>query len=249
VRVVDGTTAQQPGAKGTSLRVHFSLRLPTLEADFIEVTDAHQSESLKRLPIQSGDIVLGDRAYGEREGVAHVVEQGGAVVVRLTRTTFPLLNAEGRPFQLMAALRSLPDEKPAEWPVEFEVGKKRYKARLCAIRHSDDTAERARKRLRKKRAKKGKRKKLHPTTVEAAGYIFVLTTLTKQEASAQQVLDLYRARWQVELAFKRLKSLLHAGHLLKRTMASARAWLQAKLLTAVLIERLMQAARFFFLHP
>ena len=53
------------------------------------------------------------------------------------------------------------------------------------------------------------------------------------------------ARWQIELHFKRIKSLLRLGHLPKRSDESARAWIQGKLLTVLLIERLIEDARFF----
>ena len=59
------------------------------------------------------------------------------------------------------------------------------------------------------------------------------------------MLDLYRLRWQAELAFKRLKSLLNVGHLPKYDPRSSRAWLQAKLLTALLIERLLIESKLF----
>jgi hypothetical protein len=36
---------------------------------------------------------------------------------------------------------------------------------------------------------------------------------------------LYRSRWQIELAFKRMKSLMGLGHLPKKDPVSCRAWL------------------------
>jgi IS4 transposase len=75
--------------------------------------------------------------------------------------------------------------------------------------------------------------------------VLVLTSLDAEAWSAAQVLELYRCRWQIELAFKRLKSLLQLGQLPKQDPASARAWLQLKLLLALLIERLCHQARFF----
>jgi len=72
-----------------------------------------------------------------------------------------------------------------------------------------------------------------------------LTNLEPERWSAAQVLELYRCRWQIERAFKRLKSLLQLGQLPKKDPASARAWLQLKLLLALLIERLCHQARFF----
>ena len=55
-------------------------------------------------------------------------------------------------------------------------------------------------------------------------------------------MDLYRARWQVELAFKRLKSLFNFGHLPKHDEESAKAWLFGKLLVGLLSETIIEAA-------
>jgi Transposase DDE domain len=59
------------------------------------------------------------------------------------------------------------------------------------------------------------------------------------------VLELYRGRWQVELAFKRLKSILATGHLKKTDPLGAKAWLQGKLLAAVIIETLINLGERF----
>ena len=82
---------------------------------------------------------------------------------------------------------------------------------------------------------------MQPQTLEAAGYVFVFTTLDASH-SATQVLELYRMRWQIELVFKRLKSLLGLGHLKKHDEQAARAWLQGKLMVACLIEKLLAMA-------
>jgi len=82
-------------------------------------------------------------------------------------------------------------------------------------------------------------------TLEAAGYIFVFTTLGA-DVPATAILEIYRGRWQVELAFKRLKSLLALGHLKKVDPQGAKAWLQGKLLVAILIETLIALAERFF---
>ena len=90
-------------------------------------------------------------------------------------------------------------------------------------------------------AKKGHQPR--PDTLEAAGYIVVLTTLS--DVSAHQILELYRQRWQIELAFKRLKSLLHLGHLKKTDPVGAKAWLQGKLFVAALIETIIAVGERF----
>jgi hypothetical protein len=215
-----------------------------MACDFYEVTDDKGGETYRRIPVHSGDVLLGDRGYCHREGVAHVLKQGGDVIVRLNSNSFPLLQAEGfSEFPLLPTLRSLSGHTPREWSVCFASEQTRWNARLCAVRKSPTVAERAKQKLRRDASRKGKTVK--PQTLESAEYLFVLTTLPQEEASTEQVLQLYRARWQIELCFKRLKSLLRLGHVPKRADSSARAFIQGKLLTALLIERLLLKARFF----
>lgn len=242
LRVVDATSVTEPGSTGTDWRIHYVLLLPSLECDFFEVTGPSGGETYRRLPVTPGDVILGDRGYCHREGVAHVVDAGGDVVVRLNSTSFPLLAPNGKPLELLPLLRTLPAHEAREWGVTFDACGKRYSARLCAVRKSDEAAERAKGHIRRSAAKK--QKQVRSETLELAEYIFVLTTLPPQFTGAN-VLELYRARWQVELAFKRLKSLLGVGHVPKYDPESARAWIHAKLLAVLLIERLSQEARFF----
>jgi IS4 transposase len=63
-----------------------------------------------------------------------------------------------------------------------------------------------------------------------------VTSLPGNVLSASQVLETYRFRWQVELAFKRLKSLLYLGHLPARDPPLARSFLFSKLLAALMLE-------------
>lgn len=54
--------------------------------------------------------------------------------------------------------------------------------------------------------------------------------------TAKAVLDVYRLRWQIELAFKRLKSGLGIHKLPARDVRLARTWLTAHLILALMIE-------------
>jgi transposase len=68
--------------------------------------------------------------------------------------------------------------------------------------------------------------------------VLVFTTLPKPDASAAQVLEAYRLRWQIELTFKRLKSIAQMGHVPKHDDQSSRAWLYGKLFVALLSQKL-----------
>ncbi len=52
--------------------------------------------------------------------------------------------------------------------------------------------------------------------------------------------DCYRLRWQIELAFKRVKSLLHLDTLRAKDPELAKAWIFANLLAAFLIDDIIQ---------
>lgn len=75
-------------------------------------------------------------------------------------------------------------------------------------------------------------------TRQYACYVLVFTSLSVREATTRQVLDSYRLRWQIELTFKRLKSIVPLGHVPKQDDHSSRAWLYGKLLVALLSQKL-----------
>jgi len=246
LRVVDATTVQEPGSTETDWRVHYSVGLKDLACDHLQVTQSSGGETFKRFPIRRGDLLLGDRGYCHREGVAHVIKHGGDVIVRLNLTSFPLLTGENRAFDILGHLRGLEGLKPQSWQVQFEWKQKKYAARLCAIRKTQEAAGKAKEQLHKReKVKHGKKQRLLPETLESAEYIYVLTTAPEEELSTNEILELYRLRWQIELVFKRLKTLLRVAELPKHTDASSRAWLQGKFLVALLIERLSEAAELF----
>lgn len=243
LRIVDATHVRVSGSSGTDWRLHYVLSLPTLACDFAEVTDATGGETYARVPVQPGDILLGDRGYCHREGVAYVLERGGDAVVRLNANSFPLLGTDGARLDLLATMRSLVEHEPQGWPVRFVAGQREHAARLCGVRKSASAAQLSKERLLKMARKKGK--VIRPGTLELAEYIFVLATPGLDGLTPAQVLEVYRARWQVELGFKRLKSLFDVGSAPNRDAEAVRSWIYAKLVAVLLIERLGEESRLF----
>ncbi len=72
--------------------------------------------------------------------------------------------------------------------------------------------------------------------------MFVWTSVPGEKLTATEIMELYRLRWQIELAFKRLMSRMGLGHLPKGSDASCRAWIHGRLFIALLTERLLTAA-------
>lgn len=243
VRVLDATSITRDGKRGTDQRLHLSMDLGSNRIDSIELTDGKGAERLERFSVRSGEILIGDRGYGKRAGMSYVIKHEAFFVVRFAWPSVPL-EAAGQPFSLVDALRSLPEAEAGEFAVQFTGSdRKPVNVRLVGIRKSEPAAARARHQALRERTKHAQ-STVDVRTLELAGYTFVLTNLPA-EISADDVLELYRLRWQIEMKFKTLKSLLHLDHVPARNDESLRVYVLAKLLVALLIDSLLEEAESF----
>jgi len=241
VRLIDGSTVSEPGATGSTWRLHYALDLRTLSCDEVHVTEANVGETLTRFAISEGDVIMADRGFANRRGLRHVISHKADVVLRANLTNLPLLDQSGQRLKLLPLLRTLTIGQAADWPAHAQDDLGVMAVRVCAYRKTAAQTLAAQQAIEQE----GRRKKreVQPDTLEGAAYVIVVTTLTQPSAAA--IMEFYRRRWQVELAFKRLKSLLQLGHLKKIDKDGARAWLQGKLLVACLIEKLILTAERF----
>ncbi len=243
VRIVDGTSVSEPGSTGTDYRVHYAINLTNLQCDHFELTDVKGGESLQRIPVHPGDILLGDRLYANSAAAAHVRAAGGDLLVRLHRTALPLFEEAGERIDLLRLFRSLRVGQIQQWRTRTRCDDGPWiSGRLLAVRRSAQATRLVRARMQ--RYAKKHRKVISTETWKATAYFAVWTTLP-ETFSAAVVMELYRQRWQIELAIKRLKSLLGLGHLPKKDPPSARAWLHGKLFVSLLVERVVEAANTF----
>jgi hypothetical protein len=241
-RAVDSTTVQGPASKGTEWRVHYALDLKTLTCDWYEVTDAHGGELLERTPMQKGDVLLGDRNYLRPAAVRAAVKAEAHVLLRLRWTHSPMRDAGGRDFHALPHAKRLKIGQVGEWPVTLlDPSGAPIEGRVVAIKLPAPVAAKAERRVTKISTKKSK--KPDPRSLAAAHFVMIFTTLPAALLAAADVLELYRFRWQIELAFKRLKQLLKLGRLPHKDARAAQTWILAKLVIALLLETLYRNAR------
>ena len=161
--------------------------------------------------------------------------------MRLGWNALQLTNPAGKAFDLIGYLQCLPtDQSPHEVNLRASLGRDEpaLAVRLVVQRKTQEAAEATRSALRRTAARKGKA--LDPRSLIAADFMILATSLPKNGYSARAVLAVYRLRWQIELAFKRLKSLLHIDRLPTWTERGSRSWLYAHLILALLCDDLSQ---------
>lgn len=230
--LVDGTVVSAPGAKGAQWRVHARYDPALGRFTDFRLTSVHTAEAVAQTRIGPGRTMVLDRGYGRVRNVADVLAAGSDVITRLGWRAMALLDASGQRIDLLSLL-----------PVGLEACEHEVHLagigrplRLVLQRLPPERAVAQRKRTTRRAGKRGQA--LDPRTLAAAEYLILLTSLPTADASVDRVIALYRARWQVELGFKRLKSLGGLDKLAASDPRSARTWLLAHLIAAVLTEDL-----------
>jgi hypothetical protein len=244
LRLADGTCVSKPGSTGTDWRIHAVFDLGRGGFSHLELTDQHGGEALTRGAPQPGEIRIGDRNYAHPSALRRFRAESGEMadfIVRLRWNALRLINVADEPFDLIGYLQCLPpDPSPHEVNLRARVGGDGVllPLRLIVQRKTPEAAEASRAALHQSGVRKGQR--LDPRSLIAAEFMVLGTSLPKNGYSAKAILAAYRLRWQIELAFKRLKSLLHIDKLPTRTERGSKSWLYAHLILALLCDDLSQ---------
>jgi hypothetical protein len=248
MRLIDGTDVKEPGPSGSLWRMHYSVCVPAWTCDSFKITPCEgkgSGESLRQFDVAKDDCLIADRGYSHAIGIAHVHGKGGHVIVRLHPGALPLEDAQEKRFDVHEHVKTL--EKPgqfSQWPVWIKTAQgQRISARLCAVRKAPEAILLAERKVHIKARKNSQ--VVGQKALEYAKWVMVITTVPEQKLGAYEVLEWYRIRWQIELAFKRLKTLAQFGHLPKYDENSSRAWLYGKLLVVLLTEQMQRNAKPF----
>ncbi len=243
VELVDATHLKCVGLHGKVWRIHCLYSLLTQQVRQVIVTSAKVAENLQHFVLQAGNIYVHDGGYGYRDRVAQSSEAGAFTVTAFSPCTFPMQDEKGKALDVIKWLKRQRARagRICSTQVLFEHDGKRFEARVVALRRTKEQTEQARRRKCKK-ASKGQRK-LQPDTLYLAGWLLVLTTLPVADWSDQEVLSLYRARWHIELLFKRIKQLLSQHRLRAETEETAKATVYAILVSWMLQHEVAQEIR------
>jgi Transposase DDE domain len=245
VRLIDATAVPKVGAaarRGNGVwRVHSAFDLPAERFACFVVTDERGGERLDRTSVEPGEIRVADRAYLQPDRIAAVLAAGGDVVVRAAWRNAAWLDPRGEPLDVIAVLREGAEQGLIDRPVWL---RRRGEAlplplRLVAVKKSPQAAEAARRTARRAAQRGGHR--ISQATLMAADWVILVTSLPPEAFATADILALYRLRWRIELAFKRLKSLVGLKGPPGTNARSARPYVLAHLLMILLLEPLIDA--------
>lgn len=228
--VVDATAVCGPGATGTDWRVHVVYDPLRGVPCSVRATDRSVGESLSLHSLEPGQLVLGDRGYGNARNVDAALRAGADVLMRVQVRAMRLLVPETGE---RADWEQMEKQVPLTGTLTFEL--KLPVPPEGSTRGSWKTSDAARVYDVRLVGARNKDREV----------VWLATNLPETRLSAAKACDLYRVRWQVELYFKRLKSLGDLGVLGSRDGPTAKAALLAKLVLLVLTNLLCHEEQAF----
>lgn len=224
LRIVDATVITGPGATGTEYRAHVVFDPFSATITSVDVTDASGGEGLSRHPVDPSELLVGDRAYSTASGIAYVSGLGGYVLTRLNAHTIRICDDQKRVISLLSRESEIPEVGVITYNLLLPIPPKRITAthKTWKLEHAIDWI---------------------PVRVMAARtienkVIWLITTAPEEMLSAEQATEVYRIRWQIELQFKNLKSILNLDQLKSRQGPSAIPWILSKFVAAALMQKL-----------
>lgn len=246
---VDASTAQEPGAKGTTNRVHYAFDLMSMTAIEAKITTDKEGETLDHFEqLRAGDVVIMDRGYNQPKMLIRAITRGIDIILRYNAHSMNLWKKEEN--QAEESIRLIKQDVMSL--LKANEGKAfctpiflahQSTSVPCYLHASPLPEEKAKEARRKARAKvKNKGRTASKAALHTSGWVLLLTTLPPTVLSTEAMAEFYRNRWQIELAFKRLKSIINIDRLRAfKGSKTADLYLHAKLLYAVLIEKILQS--------
>jgi hypothetical protein len=231
VVAIDGSVVVKPGPSGAGGRLHVVLRLADLCVVGAQITATDKGETLRRFGWREGQLVLADRGYANPAGVAHVVAEGADILVRVNRSALPLFDDVGQRIDLLSWTRDLAPGKAHHRSAMVVHGDTAIPGRLVAKRLPEGKIAEAQERARREVGDDAE-------TLELACWVLIFTTAPESRLTDLQVVESYRVRWQIELLFKRWKSLCHIDRMPNYRPDTLVSWLSVKMILLMLLERM-----------
>lgn len=239
ILLVDATHLSEQGRTGQHWRLHCAYDLLRGLLAWVHVTDHHVGEGFGHVPIQPGDILVGDGAYSRATQLLAVAQAKGFSLTHFSPRHLCLYAAQAPEtttefrIPVVAWLQGLIPGTYQRYATVIQDGQ-RLLVRLIAVALPEEQAEVLRRRKEREARDKGRR--FSDEARFLAGFHLLVTTLPEPQWPLGLVLELYRCRWQIEILFKRIKQVLDVHRLAVSSALTAQAMIAALLVGWLLVE-------------
>jgi hypothetical protein len=233
------------GGDGSAANVKVLLRYELISGRLepLRVLEGKRSDQGQALQaaerLLAGELQLQDKGFYDAKAWQAAQQRGAYLLTPLphSATIWVPPDAPQAKEQLLdlAAVLGASTENRLEWPRLFlgTRGHRTVALRLVAFRRSEESASRHRQGLRESMRTQGRT----PTAkaLELAGWVLLLTNAPTDKLPSAMMSYLYRVRWQVELIFRQIKSVLRLDQTESENPCRVQCEIWARLTCAVLL--------------
>ena len=244
IKLVDGSELSVKGSQKGDYMLHYAFNPFEFTSTF-KITDMSTGESLVNYELSEDDIVIGDRGYVSIKGMEYALSCEADFILRYRNKAFNLYDSERNKIDLLEVLNEchLGSLESASFDY-FYISKGKMKpVRIVAIRKTPEAEKESMRKIKRKHSR-NQLKAPSSQTLEMNKYIILATSLDRTTYSNEKISELYRARWQIEQVFYRLKSLFNLGEIPCKREESVKAWFYGKLFLAILAETIIKVESF-----
>ena len=233
-----------PGCGGNASNANCKIQLCyeylSASLTFFDITSGNKPDSgyTAQVPkhINAGELLLADLGYFSTKSFNRIVKNSAYFLSRFFVTTTMYDAKTKKRIDLKHILKKAVNNA---YELDVVLGaeeKNQVRCRLICLRVSDEIAQIRRRKLRRNAAKK--KKNVTEERMYMAGWTLLVTNIPNEWLPAEKVRDLYSLRWQIELLFKQLKSVLCIQKTSTTKEDRFRCEVLGKLIVAILIHRI-----------
>lgn len=178
--------------------------------------------------VQAGDLVLRDMGYFDVKGFAQIESKSAYWLSRLHGQANVFLLDETPLEELLSTA------KINRLEIDVTLTKQKHRARLIAVRSSPEVASRRRQQRKDKRRRNGTQARKR--SLQREDWDILVTNIPADQCGVDELMRLYRQRWEIEIHFRAWKQSLKMKKALNRI--TSRIHLHALLLTAMIFSAL-----------
>lgn len=241
VCLVDATKVSLKGSKKADWCLNYMLDLFRLDTIEMHLKSGEYGETLLNFDkMGMGDIIVGDRMYGTSTSIEYAILKGADYCLRLRSKAFNLYDENGERIILEDKLSDMESCSYRDLRLFRKSMNSFVPIRLCVYRKSEEESNKSLIRIKRSNSKKmrGKVSKLQEFY---SNYVIISTSLYFE---VENIVAIYRLRWEIEILFKRLKSIFGYDEIPTKNACASRSWLNGKLLLFAICEALVNRGRF-----
>jgi len=241
VLLIDATDETTRGKNKNTWRLHYAFDLFGFSCDSVELTTNKEGERLTRYEVSPNAVYIADRIYCTMSGIEHILAGNADFLIRFKSKAFILYNEAKERIDLLPSLRGLNAFESTDIHCFYKLPSGTLQPiRIVAMKKDAKAIEETKRKMTRKVQRK-QEKATQVDTIELNEYVILITSL---DYTNEQILELYRARWQIEQVFYRLKSLFGYDNVPSKRDDTVKAWFYGKLMLAALCESILKRVPF-----